>query len=877
MIRPQTLLTRPYIDVTFAPGVAGELQGINGDEIVLGGPGVANLVLNGTSYIWGTPTKIGPNTYRYAVQTKTTGFVDGEIQVSLPPDRWSVKRTSDNAVISNGRGSGQFTLSTTAQDSGATTGDVTLGPLTLKGPSIGLANTTIDGGKLILTVAIELNEASLSFGSPGASGITAKLTGIRGTFDVQVDLLLAVQALSDPAGLAAAFSVPGKWDLTVAGLEIKVPNVVTVLGSGIQIHVDPNYDPAKHGGAPQEIVVVNSASVSFPSLGVTGLIAPYSDGTTTIPGLVVRSNGFQLGRAELQFRPGGPGAGSAIKLGSILEFDDLRIGVENFGVTFGQAVDFNGNIYFASGGVRFLPGKPISATISDRPGAEPGTDPNNTEALRATLEFEHGQVKAFRFNADTMRITLGSFLTITARDFMIDTGAAADEPMVSFGAVGAEVTLGSFTIAGEARHFAFLGDGSFRTDPGFGVFLSVGGATGDNFKWPSWLPIQINSIGIEWADIQHDPGDFVLTLSASVTGIKGVSGLEFSGTIEGVKIDIGKLIAGEFPIIDIASIGVTVKGKMFGGEIDAALIGGILKLDSGGRIIESFDTTTPVDARVFFVGVQGGFKMPGVGGLSIRFALSELGPLSVFLSVSLPTGIMLVPQIGLVMNDFTAGVEFFKTLPSIDDPIKLRGPDFQVPGNVSAENWLATVKQQVATQYLILKNDPSKSGFAAAFTAPMTITGSAKIYSLYTSKQVFNGQVVVKISTDGKFLIIGKLNFADDNLSISGRLYADLSKVSQGDVTVLFLADIPDQVRLLTIYGKLKMGFRDASGNEVEFTVPDEPPLTPTASLAGPRDGDNVSVGDINSRGFVDVQFSDPDGLPPRRDVDHRHRGPSST
>ena len=68
------------------------------------------------------------------------------------------------------------------------------------------------------------------------------------------------------------------------------------------------------------------------------------------------------------------------------------------------------------------------------------------------------------------------------------------------------------------------------------------------------------------------------------------------------------------------------------------------------------------------------------------------------------------------------------------------------------------------------------NGFAAAFTAPMLITGSARIYSIFTSQAVFNGQVIVQISTDGKFMITGKLNFAGDNISISGRLYADLSK-----------------------------------------------------------------------------------------------------
>ncbi len=63
---------------------------------------------------------------------------------------------------------------------------------------------------------------------------------------------------------------------------------------------------------------------------------------------------------------------------------------------------------------------------------------------------------------------------------------------------------------------------------------------------------------------------------------------------------------------------------------------------------------------------------------------------------------------------------------------------------------------------------------------------------------MFNGIVTVKISTDGKLLIAGQLNFAADNLSLSAELYADLSKVSNGEVTMLFLADVPDQARVLT-------------------------------------------------------------------------------
>ena len=153
------------------------------------------------------------------------------------------------------------------------------------------------------------------------------------------------------------------------------------------------------------------------------------------------------------------------------------------------------------------------------------------------------------------------------------------------------------------------------------------------------------------------------------------------------------------------------------------------------------------------------------------------------------------------------------------------------------------------------------SGFLAAFTSPMLITGSRQDLLRSTRRRRSStAQVILKISTDGKFLVIGKLNFAANNLSISGRLYADLSKVADGDATVLFLADIPDQVRLLTIYGKLKMGFRTPTGEEVAFKVLDDPGADPTTQLAGPMPGGQTGGIGINLRGYVDVTFPDVTG-----------------
>ena len=72
---------------------------------------------------------------------------------------------------------------------------------------------------------------------------------------------------------------------------------------------------------------------------------------------------------------------------------------------------------------------------------------------------------------------------------------------------------------------------------------------------------------------------------------------------------------------------------------------------------------------------------------------------------------------------------------------------------------------------------------------------------------------------------------------------------------MLFLADIPDQVQLLTIDGKFKMGFRNANGEEAFFTVVDPRTGKPYARLAGPSDTGVVGKGALNGRGYINVSF----------------------
>ncbi len=873
-----------YIDVTFNVPTGGLLSP-NGSEIELTGAGAANLLLdaNGSpeAFVNGVatlvpPTQESPDTYRYFLTEKAGApagqtLVAGPVNVAFVPATHAATGRQTTPIAETFQ---VFTVSATNQDAGTSSNAIGLGPLSLQGPSLSLAKVGFSGGNLVLTVALGVNSASLSFGGSSqnqangasgeqSSGISAVLTGLLAQFNIDVNIATLASAVTSGNGSAilGAFSVPGKFNLSVAGLVITVPNVLTATASGIQVTYDPAYDPSKNNGQPQQLVSIDSASLTFDRFGITGSISPATVNGKTIPGLVVYDNGFTLGQAELIYSPSNPSGsnttssnpGAPITLGSILQFNDLRIGVQDFSVTFGQAVNFNGSIFIATGGAVLFPGHSISATISS---SAPKTGGLAPEAMRATLQFANNRVKAFLFSVDTLTVQISSFVTFTGKNLMLNTGAAANQPLLSVGSISATVNAGPLQLTGSAQDFQFLGDGTFVPGLNFGVVLGVGSATGDTFKWPTWLPIQISSIGIQWPNgIQNDPANFVLTLSASVTGLEGLKGLTFAGTIQGIQIDVGKLIAGQFPIVGLTSIGVSVSGNLFGGQIDAALIGGILKLSAAGQMIDPNDTTTPVAARVFFAGLSGGFSFAGLGGFQIQLALSQLGPLGITLSVSTPTGILLDPDTGLTINNFTAGVQFFTTLPSYTDPKQLANLSIATPTIVSPAVWLASVEAQVVKQYQAIQANPGISGFAAAFTSPMLITGSATIYSIYTSQQLFNGQVGIEISTDGKIFVEGILNFAANNLSISGKLYADLSHVASGSVVVLFLAKIPDQVNLLTLDGSIRMGFTNPSGQEVTFKTTPPVSTTPTATIAGPLPGKNVALGAIDGEGFVDVTF----------------------
>ena len=124
------------------------------------------------------------------------------------------------------------------------------------------------------TTTLRLNKVRLagfkSFVDPTSVTLPGNLTGVVGTLEVQVDAL---------GILSGKFRVkiPGNFSFRVASLTAQVPNVVNVSAQGIAI----TYNPA--GPTNQQLVVINSAAISFPELNLAGVIQPVTTATGTVP------------------------------------------------------------------------------------------------------------------------------------------------------------------------------------------------------------------------------------------------------------------------------------------------------------------------------------------------------------------------------------------------------------------------------------------------------------------------------------------------------------------------------------------------------------------------------------------------------------------
>ncbi|HAM72036.1 MAG TPA: hypothetical protein DCM86_10370, partial [Verrucomicrobiales bacterium] len=441
----------------------------------------------------------------------------------------------------------------------------------------------------------------------------------------------------------------------------------------------------------------------------------------------------------------------------------------------------------------------------------------------------------FTLAVDHLEAAFGSFLTLTADNVLLDPQAGATQEMLSFGQVGAKLTAGPLVLGGGARNFAVLGNGHFLAKDNFSVTLTLGqGQDAGALNTPTWLPLKNLSITLQWpgSSFNTTPEKFFIILDADVASIAGLPGVTIAGGIHGMRIDVAKLAAGEFAIVDLESMDLQVAGTAFGAEISGTLIGGLLKFDAANNLIPATDSSTPVAKRVMFGALQAALEIPGLGGVDFRMGFSDFGPLSLFISSGIP--IILEPNSGLAITNLRGGIDFGASMPDPTvykkDPatglptseIDTRASAFNLralaiasnPSQTTPDVWLAQLKQQITT---LVRNSGGGSLSFEALTHNMLIHAGATLYDAYASTHSFRADVDLTIDITGKILMTGKATFGD-SLSLDADFYGDLSKIQSGSAHFLFLMDEPGQPYRTELggesyYGLLSFGFTNPDTN----------------------------------------------------------------
>ena len=91
------------------------------------------------------------------------------------------------------------------------------------------------------------------------------------------------------------------------------------------------------------------------------------------------------------------------------------------------------------------------------------------------------------------------------------------------------------------------------------------------------------------------------------------------------------------------------------------------------------------------------------------------------------------------------------------------------------------------------------------------------------SGMTMNATTDVIITTDGKFVLRADVNFLGGVMKASAIFYSDLSKVSQGEATLLMYLKTPSPVfgpfGSQTIWGGVHFGYVDLQGNSVPVDI----------------------------------------------------------
>ncbi|MEX0323828.1 MAG: LEPR-XLL domain-containing protein [Puniceicoccaceae bacterium] len=638
--------------------------------------------------------------------------------------------------------------------------------LVIGSPSVSLTNLVIGTGGLVSgELGITATSVVLFEGKPYTASVTDR-------DDATTDD-------TDPYGLTGEFNLTtGAFELTLDAFELILGEAFTANAEKVVI----GYDPDIVGD--QDLVTIGAGSILFPKLG--GLNASLSN-------FVLSTNGFRVTTLVINDP-------STYTLGSILEISNITITFTNFEVDFDSLDTISGTITVAIASGTLFPGGTITGSVSD-------SDTDGV-GISISFEFESGVFTGLVITADTLTFSISSYLSMEATGVIIDTDPDPGGFVVQFASISGTFSAGSITVGALGEHFGITDTGGLAPVPGeeFSIGLeSVSVSTAD-FGLPEFIGIDITLLKLTWPSIETDPTNFKILLSGSVSSFFDQAGLEITGGVEGLEIDVGLLAAGAFPFTRLDGFTVGLKGELFGGEIEVGLSAGLVKIDrtNGDILPGDADPTDPDVETVFYVALLGGFKVPGVG-MSMRLALSDRGPLAFYVEAEIP--ILLDPNTGLTLDRLRGGVEFSSTIPDPADAFALRDKAYAPPTELTMTEWVDELKQQISTQVM---DDVTFTDPLSIFQSPMVIMAGADLYTSYTSKFVFKATVDLSIDTTGKILINASTVFGN-TLEAKTYLYGDLSQILEGRGRFVFLVDLPEKIGeldpLVTLYGEIEFQF----------------------------------------------------------------------
>lgn len=416
----------------------------------------------------------------------------------------------------------------------------------------------------------------------------------------------------------------------------------------------------------------------------------------------------------------------------------------------------------------------------------------------------------------SLSVSLGDVLSMSATSATMDFEATGDEALIEVGSLAA--SLSGLGISGTAQNFAVAADGGLLLRENFGVSLELGEDGVAGLSWPDWLPIEVTVFEVKWDDIEADPLDFTLRLSGTIS-TEGLSGskLTLAGSVSNLIIDVGLLRDGAFPIVGLGEVGIAVGGDIAGSAVSAQLLLGILRVDADGQRIADDDTTTVVADRVLWGAVRGGIEIAGYGGFEVFLGVSQYGPLQGYVKAVVvvpvdPTGLT-----GLSLTNFRAGITFNSELPAIDDPKELaEHPEFVPTADLSFTDWRDVMLDSLTNQLEAIADN----GAFGLLLNPFRLEGGVTLFSSSASQAAFNIDADFIMDSTGKFVALGAFQIGG-TINFTASLYLDLSDfVADGDATILFLGQLPSELPIVTLYGRLSFNF----GETVD---PDNPPANP--------------------------------------------------